>query len=123
MRIDYCPECQGPLKTRKKQCSRCGLGLEALFDESPLAALSSKEQSFVLNFVLCGGNFKAMSEILGLTYPTLRSRLDRIIARLEREVECMSSDQILDAIDRGEINPQEGIEKLKQLKASKARAK
>ena len=116
MRIDTCPNCKGNLKIKKKQCIDCGLQLEGEFDENPLAQLNREELDFVLDFVLMGGNFKALAERQNLTYPTLRVRLDKIIAKLEGSSKILTADRILEAIDKGELKPQEGIQQLKQIK-------
>jgi len=115
MKMNLCPHCQGWLTVRKKQCSSCGLQLEAEFEESPLVTLAREEQDFIVEFVLSGGNFKALSEKLGLTYPTTRTYLDRIIHKLEALTRYRTADEILAAIERGEIQPEEGIEKLRKL--------
>ena len=116
MRIDQCPHCKGDLEIRKKVCCSCGLQLEADFDENPLFSLNREEQELVLEFILVGGNFKALGDKLGLTYPTLRLRMDKIIAKLETKTNSFTAAQILDMIHRGEITPLEGIERLKSLK-------
>lgn len=116
MKLDQCPNCHSPLKVKKKECIQCGLQLEAEFDENPLFLLSRDEQDFILDFILCGGNLKALGDKLGLTYPTLRTRLDRIISRLEPLSQVVSAEQILNKIDKGELKPEEGIQQLKELK-------
>jgi hypothetical protein len=47
--------------------------------------LSEEEQRFVIDFVKCSGSLKEMAQKLGLSYPTVRNRLDDVIALLERE--------------------------------------
>lgn len=116
MKINECPHCKGLLRIKKKKCQNCGLNLEADFDENPMMMLPRKEQDFLLDFILCGGNFKALGEKLGLTYPTLRSHLDRIIDQLKDFQKTMSTEGILDALDRGELSPEQGIERLKKIK-------
>ena len=120
MKMNLCPQCQGWLTIRKKECRNCGLQLEADFDESPLVTLAREEQDFVLEFVLCGGSFKALSERLGLTYPTTRGYLDRIIHKLEVIGHSRTVKDLRGAIDRGEIRPDEGIEKLRKLHKGRA---
>jgi len=100
----------------QKQCLNCGLRLEGNFEENPLTMLTSREQDFLLEFILVGGNFKALGEKLNLTYPTLRSYLDKIIERLNAFRKVGTSEGIIDAIDRGEITPDEGIKKLRKFK-------
>ena len=116
MKIDQCPNCKGNLKIKKKQCTNCGLQLEGDLEENPLTQLNREEQDFILEFVLMGGNFKALAERQNLTYPTLRLRLDRIIAKLESTSKVLTADKILDAIDKGEMKPVDGIQQLKQIK-------
>ncbi|MCA9423454.1 MAG: DUF2089 family protein, partial [Candidatus Omnitrophica bacterium] len=110
--------CSGWLRIKKKECHRCGLQLEANFNESPLVVLAREEQDFILDFVFCGGNFRALSMKLGLTYPTVRGHLDRIISKLETIASLENVDGILEAIDQGKIRPDEGIKKLRKLKES-----
>ena len=78
--------------------------------------LAREEQDFLLEFVLLRGNIKALCERLDLTYPTVRAHLDRIADKLETLRGATTVQQILEAIDRGEIRPEEGIEKLRRLK-------
>ncbi|MBX7246113.1 MAG: DUF2089 domain-containing protein, partial [Candidatus Sumerlaeaceae bacterium] len=66
-------------------------------------------------FILCAGNFKALGEKLDLTYPTLRSRLDRIIARLEEIEAEHAPDEILDQVSRKTMTPEEAIKRLKGM--------
>ena len=116
MKFSTCPNCKGALRIIKKRCSKCGLQLEADFDENPLVLLPREEQDFLLEFILCGGSFKALAEKLGVTYPTVRSHLDRIISRLGEVDKSSIVDRILNDIDQGRIKPEEGIEKIKQIK-------
>lgn len=116
MELNLCPHCRGWLAVRKKQCRSCGLMLEAEFDENPLTLLAREEQDFLLDFILAGGSFKALSERLGLTYPTTRSYFDRIADKLRAIGRAETAEGILAAIDRGEIRPEEGIEKLKRIR-------
>jgi hypothetical protein len=116
MKINICPHCQGYLKITGKMCQKCGLQLEASFDENPLVMLPRDDQDFLLDFVLCAGNFKALSEKLEVTYPTLRARLNRIIDRIRSFDVSLAADAILEAIEQGAIDPEDGIEQIKQIK-------
>jgi hypothetical protein len=116
MELNLCPRCSGWLRVTKKECRKCGLKLEADFQENPLVSLAREEQDFLLDFVICRGNFKALSQKLGLTYPTVRSYLDRIIAKMESLSHSITADEVLDGIGQGRINPEEGIKKLRKLK-------
>lgn len=115
MELSGCPHCQGSLAIRAKRCLECGLEIHGDFLENPLVYLSRPEQDFLFQFILCAGNFKALGEKLDLTYPTLRSRLDRIIARLEEIEAEHAPDEILDQVSRKTMTPEEAIKRLKGM--------
>ena len=115
MKMSGCPHCGGILQVLKKKCRQCGLLLEADFNENPIVLLARDEQDFLLDFIICGGNFKALGEKRGVTYPTLRSHLDRIIEKLKELGSLMSADDILDAIDKGTLKPDEALRHLKKI--------
>lgn len=120
VRISTCPHCQGAMHTRSRECRSCAIEIRADFDESPLTLLAREEQDFLLQFILSAGNLKALGERLDLSYPTLRSRLDRIITRLE----ALSSppdapDFILEAVDRGTLSADAALQKLRHLTSRK----
>jgi hypothetical protein len=114
MKLHQCPQCQGRLTVVAKKCGDCGLELRSEFDEGPFARLSPAEQDFLHQFILASGNFKALGERLDLTYPTLRGRLDRIIAKLEPPTGA-SPDEILDAVERGIVSPDGAIARLEKM--------
>ena len=114
--LDICPQCRGALRSVKKECVSCGLKLEAVFEDSPLTILSRAEQGFILDFVLCGGSLKALGEKRGLSYPTVRSRLDAVIGHLQEIQASASAEGIIDAVDRGELPPDEAARRLRRLK-------
>lgn len=120
MKLNLCPICGGYLRVTKKTCSHCQMQLETNFQENPLVMLAREEQDFLLDFILVRGNMKALCERLGMTYPTARSHLDRIVDKLDKLGGGLSAEQILEAIDRGELRPEEGIEKLKKLRKGEA---
>ena len=97
-----------------KKCGDCGLELRSEFDEGPFSRLTPVEQDFLHQFVLASGNFKALGERLDLTYPTLRGRLDRIIAKLEPPAGA-SPDEMLDAVERGTVSPDDAIARLEKM--------
>ncbi len=67
-------------------CPSCSISVEAAFPASVLARLPVDHQRFIEMFVLASGNLKSIAEQAGVSYPTVRSRLDRIIETLARVV-------------------------------------
>lgn len=77
-----CPLCAGALHAERFRCAGCSTSIEGRFAPDPLSALTAGERAFALEFLRAGGNLKALGGALGLSYPTLRTRLDELIARL-----------------------------------------
>lgn len=67
-------------------CSHCGVAVVANFPATRLGSLPVEHQRFIELFVLAGGSLKELAEQTGVSYPTVRSRLDRIIASLHEEI-------------------------------------
>jgi len=77
-----CPSCNSRLRVKELLCEKCGTEVEGLYELPALASLPEAEQQFVLQFVKASGSLKEMAKILGLSYPTVRNRLDDIISRV-----------------------------------------
>jgi len=82
-----------------------------------LAQLSAEDQIFVTAFVRSHGSIKEMERVFGVSYPTIKSRLNRVGENLEF-VETNpqpSRVEILERLRRGELTPDEAIEELEGL--------
>ncbi len=82
----------------------------------PLAGLRFEDQVFVSEFVRCHGSIKYMEKAFGISYPTVKNRLNRIVQQLHLvEVEQMSEkDEVFDLLERGQISVEEATERLKR---------
>jgi hypothetical protein len=80
-----CPACGQVLRVQKLYCDNCATGIDGTYDLPPLARLSLQEQEFILEFVKVSGSLKEMSQLLSLSYPTVRNRLDDIIEKLKKD--------------------------------------
>ena len=88
--------------------------IEGSFVPPALALLSGEDQVFVMAFVRSHGSIKEMERIFGVSYPTVKSRLNRIsdaLPLVEYDV-GPPADDVLDRLGRGEITPSEAIERL-----------
>ena len=81
-----CPYCHGPMTVTKMGCPKCRVQVEADFGPSRLASLPVEHQRFIELFVLAGGSLKEIAEQTGVSYPTVRSRLDKVIAALHEQL-------------------------------------
>jgi hypothetical protein len=90
--------------------------IEGQFELPPLARLSAEDQVFVMAFVKNDGSIKDMEKAFGISYPTVKSRLSRIAAQFQM-VETIPppssrKEEVLTALERGEITAAEAIERL-----------
>lgn len=108
---NLCDFCGGSRWISKLTCGDCGLSAEGMFYTPRLFRLPREDQRFVELFILSSGSLKKMAELLELSYPTVRSRLDRLIERLRREQKRDQElrRQVLDDIEHGHLKPKQGM--------------
>lgn len=112
-----CSYCGGGMRISKLTCEDCDLALEGDLHTPRLYRLSAEEQRFVELFVLASGSLKAMAQVLEVSYPTIRSRLDRLISALEqsRTADEARKQQVLDDIGAGRVPPKKGMRMIDNL--------
>jgi len=90
------------------------IAIEGSFTLPPLANLSAEDQVFVMAFVRCHGSIKDMEEMFGISYPTVKNRINRIAEKLEFvEIVTVSEQQeVIDELERGDITTEEAIRRL-----------
>lgn len=112
-----CPACQGRMVPVKLKCSQCQVTLEGDLPQSRLGLLANEQQQFVEAFLLARGNIREVEKALDISYPTVRKRLEEVVQALGYPAENQRADQlaVLDAVDRGELSPQEAISQLRKM--------
>ncbi len=95
-----------------------GVAIEGEFEPPQLAQLSIEDQVFVTAFVRCHGSIKEMERIFGVSYPTIKSRLNRIAQKLDfvDTDPAPSRADVIDRLQRGEISAQEALRELEAPK-------
>ncbi len=89
------------------------IAVEGCFELPQLARLSPDDHVFVMAFVRCHGSIKEMEKLFGVSYPTIKSRLNRISEGLEFvETNQPSRSDVLERLKRGEITAEEAIREL-----------
>ena len=83
---NHCPYCHRAMQVSRMTCVSCTVSVDASFPAPRLARLPLEHQRFIELFILASGNLKSIAEQAGVSYPTVRSRLDRIIDTLQRVV-------------------------------------
>src|ERR1043166_4796112 len=69
---------QSPIEIERVRLVDSGVAIEGPFTLPPLAQLSGEAQVFVSAFVRCHGSIKQMEQYFGVSYPTIKNRLNRI---------------------------------------------
>ena len=120
--LTRCPVCEGSLKAVKLKCQDCGTVIENTFDFPALLSMPRENLEFVEVFLKCRGNIKDVERELGLSYPTVRAKLDQVIELLEgpskismqgKATSTTKQKDIVSQLERGEITPEEALELLK----------
>lgn len=125
----HCPVCDGSLVVTRLQCPACGTEVTGNFGLSSLAGLREPYASIVELFLRVRGNLKEMERELGLSYPTVRARVEEALtmAGISRTPEGPSEGSleaqravILDALERGEMSAMEATAQLRELKTRRS---
>ncbi len=134
MVLDYkmphrCPVCDHEMKISKLTCTYCPTKIEGEFSSCKFCQLPAEQLIFMEAFIKCRGNIKEVEKELGISYPTVRNRLDSVIEALgygdqERVLETEKVDSqegtlrrqgILEALERGDITAQEATRQMRNL--------
>lgn len=79
-----CPSCENVLIVSELTCESCQTKVSGAYLLPKLLQLSMEEQQFVLDFFLASGSLKEMAAKVGVSYPTLRNRLDDLIVKIQK---------------------------------------
>jgi len=115
-----CPVCRDNLLVTRLACRNCGTALEGRFAMGRLSQLSPEQLDFVELFLRSEGKLNRVQEELGLSYPTVRSRLDEVIRALgyevggERGTDDDRRQEVLEQLARKEISSEEALQLLQE---------
>src|SRR5436190_14961743 len=112
-----------PFHIERVRLETTGIAIEGQFRIPPLAQLPAEDQVFVAAFVRCHGSIKQMEQYFGVSYPTIKNRLNRIGSQLSFvEIEqdgdpaprTQGRAEILDRLSRGELTVAQALDQLKR---------
>jgi hypothetical protein len=95
------------------------IAVEGNFALPPLAQLSGDDQVFVSAFVGCHGSIKDMERLFGISYPTVKNRLEKLAGKLKM-VELVApslpetQDDVLAQLEKGNISVDEALRRLEK---------
>ena len=80
-----CPICQSELTVTRLHCSSCDTSIEGRFALGQFSNLTAEQLEFMFTFVRCEGKINRVEQELGVSYPTIRNRLNEVIRALGYE--------------------------------------
>jgi hypothetical protein len=133
-----CPSCSGALHPRVLACASCGVRVEGDFEANEFASLTGEDLHLLRIFVLAEGRIRDMEAPLGLSYPTIRTRLralrEKVAARAPGGAAIAAReglkaslagkgrpapaavDEVLRRLEAGELTFEQAMELVKQAK-------
>lgn len=78
-----CPSCAEVLRVSELTCPACKTRVSGNYPLPALLKLSPEEQDFILRFFLSSGSLKEMALQMGISYPTVRNRVDDLIEKIK----------------------------------------
>jgi hypothetical protein len=125
--LEKCPACAGELVVTQQTCRNCGTMVVGEFTPNIFSKLSPENLQFLELFVKNKGNVKEMEREIGMSYWTIRNRLNEIVEALgfeNKDVEPVATEEalrqrrqdILARVDSGEIDVTEAAQLLKAMK-------
>ncbi len=104
-----------PLVIQRVKLQDTEIVIEGNFELPPLVRLTMEDQIFISAFIRSHGSIKDMEALFGISYPTVKNRLNRIAGQLEFvEIDPPASwNEVLDQLDRGEISVEEALKEMR----------
>ena len=111
-----CPSCNGDLAVAKLHCHSCDIALEGDFNIPALLRLNRAQLDFVEVFLKNRGIIREVERELGVSYPTVRARLDELLEALGYNRTQPSEDgnrrAILEQLSAGKISAEDAMRAL-----------
>lgn len=117
--ISQCPVCSSELKATRLTCTTCGTVIESDFSLSKFELLSSEHLNFVEIFLKNRGSIKDVEKEMGISYPTVKAKLNEVLKALGYSVVEESFQQgdvsrVIEELEKGDIDVDEAIKKIKK---------
>jgi len=126
----HCPACHNTLQPKILGCDHCGVKVEGPFRLNEFATLGAEDLHFLRIFVRCEGKVREMESALGLSYPTIRTRLSELKNKLSGDKDTVikfepnrtekdktaDTGKILEQLQTGKITFKEAMNQLKRTR-------
>ena len=126
--FNQCPACGGPIIITECRCTSCQLQLRGEFELGQISHLSDDQLTFIRVFLAARGNLTEVERVLGISYPTIRNKLDEINSALNQTAAkkpetarepLVSGEErriILQKVAEGQLSTSEAMQKLQEQK-------
>lgn len=114
--INKCPNCGDQMVITSYRCNNCYTEVHGEFEVDSFSRLDKEDKEFIELFLQKRGSIKDVGEEIGISYPTVRNRIDKIVAKLGGKVDKKSHRlDILNMLDNGEITTEKAKELLEEI--------
>ena len=124
--IATCPVCSNELAVTRLHCRSCGTSLEGEFSVGRFGRLSREQLTLLESFLRSRGNLRDMERELGISYPTVRSRVEALVRALgfgprsegdgaTESAPVRDRDEILEALARHEMTAEDAATAIRSL--------
>lgn len=100
----YCPVCEAKLHISRLSCPQCKAEYPISKEFSPFEYLSTEQKSFLITFLKCAGNIKAMETELNISYPTVKKRYEDLLITLGLKEKSIMEKENIDMSIFGNID-------------------
>lgn len=115
--MGQCPICSGPVEITEVSCNSCKSTIKGHFKPCKFCTLSQENKDFAEIFIKNRGSIKEIERELGVSYPTVKGKLDLLVAALgykNQGTTTPDKKEILERLYRGELTSEEAIKLLNE---------
>ncbi|MGC8834851.1 MAG: DUF2089 domain-containing protein [Armatimonadota bacterium] len=117
--LHKCPVCQGELMAAELACPSCGTRIQGSFSMCRFCRLDAEQLMFLEVFLRCRGVIRDVERLLGVSYPTVRAKLDSLLEALgltpQAESQASARREILGDLEAGRITVDEAVKRLERM--------
>jgi len=117
VKLFNCPSCEERMVIGELKCPKCDLRIKKDFEPCEFCRLPEEDHEFLLIFLRTQGRITDMEKILGVSYPTIKSKIDNLLKNLNLSpIAADENHDPLEALAQGKISVDEAVAILKQRK-------
>ena len=118
--ITTCPVCESGLEVTHLTCRTCGSVLQGHFEGCKYCQLPQPLFDFLESFVKCRGVIRDLEKEIGMSYPAVKSRIEKLLAALghgtgDRRSRDGQRQEVLEAVQHGTTSVEEAIQALRRI--------